>query len=460
MIDREAAGGPGPATRLVRYQGPDHAGSSRLETDENARVIGYEEFHPFGTTAYQAVDKDVAAAARRYRYVEMERDEESGLAHHGARYYIPWLGRWSTPDKLAGQPSGNRYAYAMNNPIVHTDTNGMFEEPLHGATSFRLLVAAGFAVDDAARIALANAAMDHDPADQADVGQTINTPERVRHGHFDPEHAVSRIEADIAGFRGRTTTSPSDPAALETFGRNLHNLEDVGFPDEPGPHMRGTKFLSSDLIAAGVIVGAIGGGLLGAGLQPKTSTGARTALVDVAFVLFFVSLVLVSIGISVLGLGHGEYTSEVGEKSAWYPQGKYVNDEAYQDPVANTRLLRREYEYMVRAAEAYYGGPRSTVDRAAAERAIYEVTHADTSARISAVLNADAGGRTYLSILPGRETRTRPGEPAWFKAGSETRGVDVGPFSEQTQARVKARGETPDAAFRYVPRATWTWGYR
>src|SRR6185436_6868427 len=75
MIDRETSGGAGQVTRLVRYQGPDHAGSSRLETDEHARVISYEEFHPFGTTAYQAVDKVVAAAAKRYRYLEMERDE-------------------------------------------------------------------------------------------------------------------------------------------------------------------------------------------------------------------------------------------------------------------------------------------------------------------------------------------------------------------------------------------------
>jgi hypothetical protein len=200
--------------------------------------------------------------------------------------------------------------------------------------------------------------------------------------------------------------------------------------------------------------------LLNTALQPKTSTGAQTALISVAFVLFFVSLVLVSIGISVLGLGHGHYTSEMGETSAWYPQGKYVNDQAYQDPIANTRLLRREYEQMVRAAAAYYGpgGPRGTVDPAAAERAIYEVTHADTSARVSAVLNADAGGTTYMSILE-RQRGIRPGQTAWFEAGSETRGVDVGPFSEQTQARVRARGERPDEKFQYVKTATWTWGY-
>src|SRR6185436_14330879 len=308
MIDRQtvATGGP-PDPALVRYQGPDHLGSARLETDADARVISYEEYHPFGTTAYKAVDKDVIAAARRYRYTEMERDEESGLEHHGARYYVPWLGRWTAPDKLADQLTGNRYAYVKNNPVIHFDSNGMFEEPLHGATTFRLLVAAGFTPADAARIALADAAMDHDPDDAADVGQTIATPERVRHGHFDPEHAVSRIEADIAGFRGRTATSPSDPAALETFGRNLHNLEDVGFPDEPGPHMRGSKTMSRDLIVGGVWLGAVGGVLMGVAHASGVSKDAKSGLIGAAFVLFWASLVLVSIGFSVIGMGHGRY---------------------------------------------------------------------------------------------------------------------------------------------------------
>jgi len=453
MIDRHtiAAGGP-PDPRLVRYQGPDHINSARLETDELARVISYEEFHPFGTTSYQAVDKDVIAAAKRYRYAEMERDEESGLAHHGARYYIPWLARWSAPDKLAEQIAGNRYAYA-NNPIVRSDTNGMSEEPLHGATSFRLLVAAGFTVDDAARIALANAAMDHDPPDGAEVSQTVFTTETVRHGHFNPEQAVSRIKGDIAKFGRRTEASKPDPAALEIFGRNLHNLEDVGFPDEPGPHMRGTKMMSADLIAAGGFAGAIGGTMLAVGGQPSTSSGAKVALFILGAIFLFASGVLLIIGLKTLGLGHGTYTSEMGETSGWMPPGKYVNDQAYQDPEANARLLNKEFDLMVQAAEAYYGGKKRVVDTAAKDRAIDEVTHADTSARISAVLNATVDGHTsYMSILPERakgkklESVTRPGAPAWSAAE-----LDVGKkFSEQTQERVRRRGERPDAEFLYV----------
>ena len=35
---------------------------------------------------------------KRYRYTGKERDEESGLHYHGARYYAPWLGRWTSCD--------------------------------------------------------------------------------------------------------------------------------------------------------------------------------------------------------------------------------------------------------------------------------------------------------------------------------------------------------------------------
>jgi YD repeat-containing protein len=40
--------------QLVRYQLGNHLGSAALELDDRAQVISYEEYHPYGTTAYQA----------------------------------------------------------------------------------------------------------------------------------------------------------------------------------------------------------------------------------------------------------------------------------------------------------------------------------------------------------------------------------------------------------------------
>ncbi|KNY25610.1 SpvB/TcaC N-terminal domain-containing protein [Pseudobacteroides cellulosolvens] len=87
-------------SKTVRYQLHNHLGSAALELDDTARVISYEEYHPYGTTAYQAKNADIQCAAKRYRYTGMERDEESGLEYHSARYYLPWLGRWTTVDPI------------------------------------------------------------------------------------------------------------------------------------------------------------------------------------------------------------------------------------------------------------------------------------------------------------------------------------------------------------------------
>lgn len=114
----------GTEKRLVRYQLHNHLGSASLELDENANPISYEEYHPFGTTAYLAKNSTIKAAGKRYRYTGMERDEESGLEYHSARYYLPWLGRWLSSDP-AGVASGlNLFEYARNNPVILTDSNG------------------------------------------------------------------------------------------------------------------------------------------------------------------------------------------------------------------------------------------------------------------------------------------------------------------------------------------------
>ncbi len=114
----------GPDFKLTRYQHPNHQSSCNLETDENGKIICYEEYHPFGTTSYQATDASIQANAKRYRYTGMERDDETGLNYHNARYYIPWLGRWMNPDPIGIGDGVNVYAYCGNNPLGHVDKKG------------------------------------------------------------------------------------------------------------------------------------------------------------------------------------------------------------------------------------------------------------------------------------------------------------------------------------------------
>ncbi|MCP3939271.1 MAG: toxin, partial [Actinomycetia bacterium] len=77
-----------PAT-VMRFQLGNHLGSALLELDEAAGIISYEEYHPFGSTAWHAHDSTITARKKRYRYTGKERDEWTGLSYHGARYYAP-----------------------------------------------------------------------------------------------------------------------------------------------------------------------------------------------------------------------------------------------------------------------------------------------------------------------------------------------------------------------------------
>ncbi len=119
----------GTEKRLVRYQLHNHLGSANLELDGtgDAKVISYEEYHPYGTTAYQAKNTSIRSAAKHYRYTGMERDDESGLEYHSARYYLPWLGRWVNCDPTDIKAGVNFYAYVKNNPVIKIDSTGKWD---------------------------------------------------------------------------------------------------------------------------------------------------------------------------------------------------------------------------------------------------------------------------------------------------------------------------------------------
>jgi RHS repeat-associated protein len=63
-------------------------------------------------------------SAKRYRYTGKERDEETGLYYHGARYYAPWLGRWTAADPAGMVDGPNLYEYVRGNPVRLNDPSG------------------------------------------------------------------------------------------------------------------------------------------------------------------------------------------------------------------------------------------------------------------------------------------------------------------------------------------------
>lgn len=109
----------GDTAPAIRFQLCDQVLNVNVVLDKTGAPVDREELAPFGETTFGSFAK------KRFRFAGKERDEESSLSYHGARYYAPWLARWMSCDP-AGPVGGasNLYVYGDCNPVNHVDTNG------------------------------------------------------------------------------------------------------------------------------------------------------------------------------------------------------------------------------------------------------------------------------------------------------------------------------------------------
>jgi RHS repeat-associated protein len=125
LVETRTLGTDPAPQQLVRYQYTNHLGSAVLELTGAAEVLSYEEYFPYGSTAYQAT-RNQTDVPKRYRYTGQERDEENDLDYHGARYCAPWLGRWTSTDPAGVADGTNVYLYVHCNPIAYSDPTGLW----------------------------------------------------------------------------------------------------------------------------------------------------------------------------------------------------------------------------------------------------------------------------------------------------------------------------------------------
>jgi RHS repeat-associated protein len=123
----EIAGNDPAPELLIRYQLGNHLGTASLELDDQAEIVSYEEYAPYGSSTYQAVRRQTEVP-KRYRYTGMEKDEGTGFGYHGARYYALWLGRWVSPDRNGIRAGENLYRYCTANPVTRIDRGGNEDE--------------------------------------------------------------------------------------------------------------------------------------------------------------------------------------------------------------------------------------------------------------------------------------------------------------------------------------------
>jgi RHS repeat-associated protein len=130
---------PDPSLRM-RYYHLDHLGSSSALTDGSGSLIGETAFYPFGSRRNQFFPGSILD--HDYLFTGKERDSESGLSDHGARFCAPVLSRFLSVDPLFAAPTflpngsafaalvsspqkANLYSFALNNPVKYSDPAGL-----------------------------------------------------------------------------------------------------------------------------------------------------------------------------------------------------------------------------------------------------------------------------------------------------------------------------------------------
>jgi RHS repeat-associated protein len=109
------------ATGTVRYLLSDGLGSVRQAVDEDATVVSYKEFDPYGNP----IENGKSEIGNRYGYAGEWWEDEVGLLYLRARWYMPETGIFLSRDAMEGEPS---YLYVRGNPINLTDPTGLFPE--------------------------------------------------------------------------------------------------------------------------------------------------------------------------------------------------------------------------------------------------------------------------------------------------------------------------------------------
>lgn len=233
---------------LYRYQYSNHLGSVGLELDHNAEIISYEEYHPYGTVAYQARNQAISTVAKCYRYTGMERDSESGLNYHSARYYLPWLGRWLSADPIGVEDGINLYRYANSNPVKYFDKNGQAVVlAIIGIVAVATLAYAAFAP----RVASAPAE-DHTPEQIRSINRRNARSEIAYYGSIIPMGSGSLRAASAIG-------------AVISVGEQAVEDAIVGEASSPSDYAAA---------AAGGALAGSAGGLIGNGMRRLLSSTA------------------------------------------------------------------------------------------------------------------------------------------------------------------------------------------
>jgi RHS repeat-associated protein len=100
----------------VSYFLNDHLASTAGLTDTAGNLVEQIAYDSFGNST--------GSARTRYGYTGRERDSDTGLLYHRARWNDPVIGRFLSEDPLGLSAGPNPYEYAYDNPLRYVDPTG------------------------------------------------------------------------------------------------------------------------------------------------------------------------------------------------------------------------------------------------------------------------------------------------------------------------------------------------
>ena len=121
--------------RIVRVSGTttnyyhtDALGSTRLVTDGSKKILFSDNYQPYG-------QDNLSSGSETYEFTGKPYSSATGLYYDYQRWYDPSIGRFISPDSLAGFLSDplslNGYVYGSDAPTTATDPTGMNAVYLH-----------------------------------------------------------------------------------------------------------------------------------------------------------------------------------------------------------------------------------------------------------------------------------------------------------------------------------------
>ena len=118
LSDSEIADLANIVDRRYEYHHVNALGSNIVLTDDNQNVLVRYEYDIFG-----AIRSETGTCDNTRKFTGKEFDADSNLYYYGARYYDPYIGRFTQRDPIGD--GGNWYTYTHNNPLKYTDPNGL-----------------------------------------------------------------------------------------------------------------------------------------------------------------------------------------------------------------------------------------------------------------------------------------------------------------------------------------------